>query len=488
MSSNYRTASVLVLAIVSFSVLSVISAFAQAGLSGNPFSGQADEQAGRNSTFDNGKLKSTSALGQLEEMTGSTVDRSSSQYSNRNTVTRVAPQPAPAKPRYDPNQAFKQELASQLIGGLLAGLLSDDSAQRKAEAEAAAARAAAEAAAQAEAYRVQQELARQARIRQAQHYRAEWDSREGEITNRLGGAFEVHTSTAFFGRPANPDADIIAALIGNTNTSGTEPPITVNPSPEPGVAAASSPTDTPESEPSVVDLRGSSLVAPPTGNGIVTTRIPTQSSGSLMPRWAYEWAAPPPAPPRPPSELDALLGYFGPWLGKWYKETVAQGTIKSALFGLAKRKSQYFGENMVVEYGQGLYGFQDQKKDLTEALGGRAENLIGGIFGEATDVINGRVSIDEDAQLFDYRTRKLKADNYETVAEQMFGKFEPPDPYELKSPTVDYNFTPVRKISNGDEARINSILFSPAKNTSKLVTNRNINGLPGSYGPPPATE
>jgi len=230
------------------------SAFAQAGLSGDSLSGQTAEREGRNSKFDNGKLKSTSALGQLEEMTGSTVDRSSSQYSNHNTVTRPAPRPAPAKPRYDPNQAFRQELTTQLFAGVIAGLLSDDSAERRAEAEAEAARVrAAEAAAQAEAYRVQQELIRQARIRKAQHYRADWDSREGDITNRLGGAFDVGTGTAFFGRPANPDADVVAAILGQ-GAGGTKPT-----SDDDNPAVANSP-DLPNSDPSVVDLQGSSLV------------------------------------------------------------------------------------------------------------------------------------------------------------------------------------------------------------------------------------
>jgi hypothetical protein len=97
---------------------------------------------------------------------------------------------------------------------------------------------------------VQQELARQARIRQAQHYRAEWDSRETEITNQLGGAFDVgaSTGTAFFGRPANPDANTVAAILGQ-DVGAAEP--------APGEAP-----DVSDSDASVVDLRGSSGVVP----------------------------------------------------------------------------------------------------------------------------------------------------------------------------------------------------------------------------------
>ena len=234
----------LVLALVSALMLLPASVLAQAGLSGDPFSGQTEERLQK---FDNGKLHSQSALGQLEELAGATVDRSSS---SQETVTRVAPRPKPVQPRFDTNQMIKQQVAGALADALIGALFSDNSAQEQAAAEAAA-RAQAEAAAQAEAFRVQQELARQARIRQAQHYRAEWDSSDSEITNQLGGAFDVGagTGTAFFGRPANPDAATVAAIL-NQDVG----------------AAETAPGDVPDvsaSDPSVVDLRGSSLVVQP---------------------------------------------------------------------------------------------------------------------------------------------------------------------------------------------------------------------------------
>lgn len=242
---NHPTAP-LVLTIALAVTLLPAAARAQAGLSGDPFGGQ---EAERSSQFDK-TFQSKSALSQLEQLTGGHVDRPSSQ---RNTVSRVVPQARSVTPRFDANQAFRQEmtgaLAGALVGALFADLLSDNSAQERAAAEAAAAQRAAQAAAEAEAFRVQQELARQARIRQAQRYRAEWDARETEVTDRLGGAFDVTPATSFFGRPANPDADVVAKILSQDIGSATQ--------------ASGGVPDAFASDPSVVDLRGSSLVVQP---------------------------------------------------------------------------------------------------------------------------------------------------------------------------------------------------------------------------------
>jgi hypothetical protein len=263
-------AGLLVVTIVLAITLLPAAALAQAGLSGDPFGGQEAERLGRNSQFDK-TFQSKSALGQLEELTGTKVDRSSSQ---RNTVSRLAPQSRSVTPRFNANQAFQQEMAGQLagalVGALFADIFSDNSAQQRAAAEAAAAQAAAQAAAEAEAFRVQQELARQARIRRAQHYRAEWDAREGEITDRLGGAFDVTAGTAFFGRPANPDADAVAAILGQDVGGATQ--------------ASGEVPDASASDPSVVDLRGSSgvvqMLQQPTPV-IVNRRSPTITRSTM---------------------------------------------------------------------------------------------------------------------------------------------------------------------------------------------------------------
>jgi len=125
---------------------------------------------------------------------------------------------------------------------------------------------------------VQQELARQARIRQAQHYRAEWDSSDSEITNQLGGAFDVGagTGTAFFGRPANPDAATVAAIL-NQDVGAAE----TAPGDAPDVSA---------SDPTVVDLRGSSLVVQPLRSAQPTPAslgVPAPSTPGAL-RAAYE--------------------------------------------------------------------------------------------------------------------------------------------------------------------------------------------------------
>jgi hypothetical protein len=296
MTPRNHPAAPLVLTIALAVTLLPAAARAQAGLSGDPFGGQ---EAERSSQFDK-TFQSKSALGQLEQLTGGHVDRPSSQ---RNTVSRVAPQARSVTPRFDANQAFKQEmtgaLAGALVGALFADLLSDNSAQERAAAEAAAAQRAAQAAAEAEAFRVQQELARQARIRQAQRYRAEWDARETEVTDRLGGAFDVTPATSFFGRPANPDADVVAKILSQDIGSATQ--------------ASGGVPDAFASDPSVVDLRGSSLVVqplrPPTGVAINGRNSPIprpMTQASVTPPWGDNWSESEP-PPDPSSK----------W-GKWW--------------------------------------------------------------------------------------------------------------------------------------------------------------------------
>jgi len=144
---------------------------------------------------------------------------------------------------------FQQQMMQGLLNNFMQGFNNGLPQQNNynAQQQAAAEQAAAQAAAQAEAFRVHQEAVRVARIQRAQHYRAEWDARETEIGDRLGGAFDVTTSgTAFFGRPANPDADTVAAILGQ-DIGGAEQ--------APGEAP-----DASGSDPSVVDLRGSSGV------------------------------------------------------------------------------------------------------------------------------------------------------------------------------------------------------------------------------------
>lgn len=434
---NTRVLTVVVLVLVDFSLLSLTpsAAFAQAGLSGNALEGQAAERQG----MDNGRLKSQSALGQLEELSGGKVDRSSNSSSNRNSTTRPVQQPRPPKPRYNADQVLKQELAGALagalVGALFNNLLNDNSAQQRAQAEAAAA---ARAAAEAEAFRVQQELARLARIQKAQSYRADWDAREGDIADRLGGAFDVHAGTAFFGIPANPDADTIAALIGqptsNTNPAATEPPDASNIPDVPDVAAETETPDLADSDPSVVDLRGSSLIVQPPGSGVVSTQIQTRSSGSLMPRWAYEWAEPPPPRRKGPSELEQLFAYFNPQLGEWYKETVFFGTIKSTFWGAATKLPGGKIAKKLVES-------KDQVDGLTEELGGMYGEQYEKTFEDSmlyaralgNQYNSGSQYLEYDNDSLAHSGRKMTAEIYKIAFNQHASQVEAPDAAELFS-------------------------------------------------------
>ncbi len=366
-------------------------ALGQAGLSGNAMSGQTAERLGRNSQFDNGTLRSQSALGQLEQMTGATVDRSSSQnnYPSRSTPQHTAP-------RINTNQMIRNELAGALVGMLFASIFEDNSAQQRAQAQAEA-EAAARAAAEAEAFRVQQELARQARIRQARHYRADWDAREGEITDRLGGAFDVapvRSGTAFFGQPANPDADVVAAILGQ-DVGGDAP-------------AAGAAPDVSDADPSVVDLRDSSLVVGPLRPGMTPAR---GAPSSRLPRWAYEWpAAEPPPPIRPPSQLAGLLAYFGPWLGEWY-EGVATDAVKETLWGFAEHVP---GQ----EWMKSAFEFNSQRKERTEELSKVYDPLLelgtGGAMGAARSLgspySSGSGLVEQHFQELDQRSGKVVVD------------------------------------------------------------------------------
>ena len=416
------------------------AAFAQAGLSGNPFSGQTAE---RTSKFDTG-FKSKSALGQLEELTGSKVDRSTN---NANQAALVAQQSRAIKPHFDPNQAFRNELAGAVAGMLIDAIFSDNSAQQKAAAEAAAAQAAAQAAAEAEAFRVQQELARLARIRMAQRYRAEWDARETEIGGRLGGAFTVTTGTAFFGRPANPDADTVAAILGQDidgaeQTSGEVP-------------------DVSDSDTSVVDLRDSSLVVPlsrPPAYAGLNSRSPTSAS-----RWTYEMTAnmEPPASPSSTKQLNALIAYFGPWLGKWYWETVIQGAAKSTAWGRLKGIPGMGYVNAVV-------GADEQRESGTEELSGAYTELSDSGFSYASNTAailanpysNGGAFIESTSGSLEYQVSKLKVKISEMLFKGFSDRSEMPDLEELRAPVGEGNVVPIYgRGAHPDQFRINNVLF-----------------------------
>jgi len=375
MTPNLRRTEVLVLVIVLAVALQPAVACAQIGITGDSLSGQAAEREGKNSQFDK-NFKSKSALGQLEELTGATVDRSSSKNSNHNTVTRPAPKPKPAQPRYDPNRETRDQIARTAAELLIGALFADNSAQEKANAEAAAARAAAEAEAQAEAFRVQQELIRWARIQRAQTYRAEWDSREGEITGRLDGAFNVGTGTAFFGRLDNSDADTVAAILGQ------DPGSTKPTSDDDAPAVANSP-DLPDSAPSVVDLRGSSLVVqlphqpvPVALHGRGRTIARPAKQVPSIPGWSGDWADTEEevSAEQPVRETPSVKN--GTFFSNWFGDTLIDTATATAL-GLIPEYLSKFPNLPLRGLVSKLVGFKQDFEDIGNPLKKKAVDLVG---------------------------------------------------------------------------------------------------------------
>lgn len=414
-----------------------VSARAQAGLTGSALNGQAEEMKGK-TPFNKG-FQSKSALGQLEELTGSKVDRS---------APAQAPIPRPA-PKISRSTQMRNELKLELTGmfadALVQMIFSDNSAQKKAAAEAAA-QAEALAAAQAEAFRVQQELARLARIRQAQRYRAEWDSRETEIGDRLGDVFTVRTGPGYFGEPAGPEAAGAALLsqVGGESSAGSEATLGL-----------------PDSDPMVVDLRGSSGVVP-----LIASPVSAGTGGrspSIASRTAYEMTDNTNAPPPPAAtkQLNALIAYFGPWLGRWYWETVVQGYAKSTAWGRLKGIPGMGYVNAVV-------GADDQRKSGIEELGGVYTDQSNRIFSDTTHAAamlanpysNGDAYIESTSGSLDHQVRELKVKLWEMTFKGFSDRSEMPGADDLQAVRADGNLLPIHgRGSHPDNPRTHRILF-----------------------------
>jgi hypothetical protein len=193
---------------------------AQVGITGSALGPTPTELAARASGFDRG-LQSKSALGQLQEMAGQRIDTSSSRSPSPRTPVQRTPKPVRV-PTLSTNQQMQVALTGALLEGLLSGLFQDDSAQRQAEAAAAAAEAARikaeQDAATAEAIRAHQRAVQIARAEEAEANRVDWEARERESSAQMAGVFDVastgDTHTAFFGQPAGPDKDVLAAILG----------------------------------------------------------------------------------------------------------------------------------------------------------------------------------------------------------------------------------------------------------------------------------
>lgn len=140
----------------------------------------------------------SSALGQLESITGQKVDRSSGSSSlpSRPPVYAAPSRAAAAKVRA--NAAAMDAMAARVM---VFSILQAMEAQ-----ENAAARAAAEAERQRQ---IEAERQRQLRLQAAARQRAEWERQDAQEGGDLGGIFSNTGGTAFFGTPGVVDPAVL---------------------------------------------------------------------------------------------------------------------------------------------------------------------------------------------------------------------------------------------------------------------------------------
>jgi len=161
------------------------------------------------SKFDSGN-RGTSALGQLEDIAGQTVDRSPG-VSTIDTYkkTIVLPQRSVAKPKpsVNPSASMEAMVTGMVVGSLLQAVFSDNSQQ-------AAAEAAARAAAEAEHQRLLEQQ-RLARLQSAGRLRSSWDQRDKDISDNLEDALSYPgqaQGTNFFSAPVSSAAPVDPSL------------------------------------------------------------------------------------------------------------------------------------------------------------------------------------------------------------------------------------------------------------------------------------
>jgi hypothetical protein len=296
------------------------------------------------SQFDNGTLRSKSALGQLEEMTGQKVQRPAPIRGMDTEVERRAPAPPPPpKPRYGANQAFsdalKNGMADEISSRIANAILNGGRAQQ--EQQAAQAAAARQAAAEEAARRAQEQAAR---FQNAQHYRADWDARQKETGQRLAGVFDTG-GTAFFGQP-NADAKAIAAILGDTR-------------------AGAGPAAEPESV--LPDTAVVQLLQQPTAikiRGAAPTPLSTTPSPAL-PRMKEENGAKQESTPNLRREVAAAIARRFVDLHIEY----AEDQVKEWAWDL-------LGEGTAARVIRTGYETEETRRDLTERIGGMYTDFI----------------------------------------------------------------------------------------------------------------
>lgn len=318
---------------------------AQAGLSGNALEGQSEEMRYKNSSWDKG-LKSKSALGQLEELSGGKVDRSSTPSSQYRTS-------APKKTlssRQQFNNMMRQELATTLVEALLTNILFDDSAARAKAQAAAAAKAAEEARIEAER---QAKEARLAREEFARNLRAAWDMQDEATAANLAGAFDVGTGTAFFGSGSKATAEGLKAIDAEHDTDDSTP-VDLSGSDHPAV----NPMDLAMTSAGGVGLTtGPAMVPPSVGGRWVRLDDPAPAAHglSLTPHTAAEEAA-----------LHAV---------SWYGDTM-KGAVTDSLVNLAFGKVLQRLDNLPgMDTAKAFWEFKEKYEELSSPLQTKVQQL-----------------------------------------------------------------------------------------------------------------
>ena len=183
----------------------------------------------------------------------------------------------------------------------------------------------------------------------------------------------------------------------------------------------------------MVDLRGSSLVVP-AGRGATIASRSTRPPSPSTTHWVYDLSeTEEPLPPRPPSQVQGLLAYFGPWLRDWYKD-FAKDTAKETLWGLAEHFPGH-------DRAKALYDFNDQRKDLTEKMNEAYDPLMELALGGATnaaDALGSRYNRGGDLaesqfDSLEQRGGKVIVDSWAMAFKQFTGHFGGLDLGKLKS-------------------------------------------------------
>lgn len=164
----------------------------------------------------------TGALGQLENITGQTVDRSSGSSS---LPSRPATYSAPAR---SAAAAAKARSNAAAVDAMAAGLMVFTLLQAMDAQSDAAARAAAEAERQRQ---LEAERQRQLRLQAAARQRALWEQQDASEGGDLGGIFSNTGGTAFFGMPGVVDPSALGIGKSGSGASAPDQPLPFVPPP-----------------------------------------------------------------------------------------------------------------------------------------------------------------------------------------------------------------------------------------------------------------